>query len=295
MLPVKTEPGADTGRVLDQLQCQHRQVGVLHPQQLQVDQPQGVVADEEGTHPEDELAGQVPELWEEAVEEGGEGETSHAEGDPSRIDHRLHQLGHALLQVQADIGKVHHVPLVNVTVVVAHQQLVHTILQIQRLLGEFTQHSVLHLVISEGLVLCPGTAQHQTPVLAELQLGARQAAVQLPGLVAEYSNALRRRTEFPPGGRAAQGSPQARSLATRGIWRTPAEPSQTLSGRQGGCEAYLQSPSLPLPGLEAGVAHPVQAGAVPLARPRLQQHLGQQAALPRVRLRGVTQHSRGMK
>ena len=43
------------------------------------------------------------------------------------IDHGLYNLTDALLHVEADVGKVRHVPLVNVGEVVRHEQLVQAV------------------------------------------------------------------------------------------------------------------------------------------------------------------------
>ena len=49
------------------------------------------------------------------------------------IDHGLYNFTDALLHVEADVGKVRHVPLVDVGEVVRHQQLVQTVLVTRQL------------------------------------------------------------------------------------------------------------------------------------------------------------------
>ena len=105
----------------------------LETKHLNVHESEGVVCCEEAADPEDELAGEVPQLGQEAVQEEGQGQAAHGDRHTDGIDHGLYDLTDALLHVEADVGKVRHVPLVNVGEVVRHEQLVQAVLVTRQL------------------------------------------------------------------------------------------------------------------------------------------------------------------
>ena len=90
----------------------------LESKHLDVHESEGVVSSEEAADAEDELPGEVPQLGQEAVQEEGQGQAAHGDRDPDGIDNSLHYLTDTLLHVETDIGKVCHIPLVNVGEVV---------------------------------------------------------------------------------------------------------------------------------------------------------------------------------
>lgn len=124
----------------------------LETKHLDVHESEGVVCCQEAADPEDELAGEVTQLGQEAVQEEGQGEAAHRDSDACRyslvsqicpeppvliftdgIDYGLYNLTDTLLHVEADVGKVRHVPLVDVGEVMRHQQLVQAVLVARQL------------------------------------------------------------------------------------------------------------------------------------------------------------------
>ena len=118
----------------------------LEAEHLDIDEPERVVGGEEAADAEYELAGEVPQLRQEAVQQEGQGQAAHGHGHPCThaalhaaghvthvsvtdgVDHGLDDLADALLHVETDIGEVCHVPGVDVAVVVGHEQLVQAVL-----------------------------------------------------------------------------------------------------------------------------------------------------------------------
>ena len=54
----------------------------LEAEHLDIDEPEGVVGGEEAADAEDELAGEVPQLRQEAVQQEGQGQAAHGHGHP---------------------------------------------------------------------------------------------------------------------------------------------------------------------------------------------------------------------
>ena len=95
--------------MLDELQDELRHAVILDAEHLHIDESERVVSSEEGADAEDELAGEVPQLREEAVEEEGEGEAAHGDGHAHWVDHGVDDLTHTGLSLHANPGKVGHI------------------------------------------------------------------------------------------------------------------------------------------------------------------------------------------
>ena len=113
--------------MLYELQSQLLQTNILYSKHFHIDQPEGVVGREEGADAEYELAGEIPELGEETVEEEGESEAAHGDGHADGVDDSGNNLTNTGLSGHTDVGKVGHVSIQNVTEFVGHQQLVNAI------------------------------------------------------------------------------------------------------------------------------------------------------------------------
>ena len=61
----------------------HVHIGILPPEQLDEEKCEDDA--ETGADPEDELAGEIPELWQEGVEQEGGDETHHADREADRV------------------------------------------------------------------------------------------------------------------------------------------------------------------------------------------------------------------
>ena len=94
---VEREPDADDGDVQEELGGEAVHVGVLPAEEVYEDEGEG--GGLEGADGEDELAGKVPQLREEGVEEEGEDQAEDGDAEADRVHVVLHHGLHIHLRM----------------------------------------------------------------------------------------------------------------------------------------------------------------------------------------------------